>query len=224
MHDPIIVRNVILPGTVGLSDLLLVDERITAIGPRMAGDGIEEFDALGLTALPGGVDSMMHIGGSGGAREPADDMGSGTAAAVLGGTTAILAVVPAAVDRAGSFDAALARARTSALIDYGLMIEVPRFDGTLVADLEELGSRDAFAGIVIALDAMPQTIPTSARSSPLPLGPAFPSPSALRGAAAAPPSASACSRSPSSRASQTRPSTSHRLRLSLPRSRSMPRR
>src|SRR4051794_33830698 len=60
--------------------------RIAAIG-RVEGDAAEIIDAVGLHILPGVIDTQVHL------REPGlehkEDLATGTAAAVLGGVTAV---------------------------------------------------------------------------------------------------------------------------------------
>jgi dihydroorotase len=72
------------------TDLLLRDGRIAAMGPGLDAAGATVVDADGLVALPGLVDLHTHLREPG--REDAETVASGTAAAALGGFTAVHAM------------------------------------------------------------------------------------------------------------------------------------
>jgi len=72
------------------TDLLLEDGVIAGIGGDLAATGAEVVDAGGLVALPGLVDLHTHLREPG--REDAETVESGTAAAALGGFTAVHAM------------------------------------------------------------------------------------------------------------------------------------
>lgn len=67
------------------ADLLITGERITAIAPGLPADpGTRVIDARGLLVMPGGIDPHAHI------FPPfADDLTTGTAAALAGGITTV---------------------------------------------------------------------------------------------------------------------------------------
>ncbi|WP_344937767.1 dihydroorotase [Sphaerisporangium flaviroseum] len=73
-------------------DVLIQDSHIAAIGApgEVGGAGASEVDAGGLIALPGLVDLHTHLREPG--REDAETVQSGTAAAALGGFTAVHAM------------------------------------------------------------------------------------------------------------------------------------
>jgi dihydroorotase len=72
------------------TDLLLEDGVISEIGADLSGAGAEVVEAAGLIALPGLVDLHTHLREPG--REDAETVESGTAAAALGGFTAVHAM------------------------------------------------------------------------------------------------------------------------------------
>jgi dihydroorotase len=77
----------------GPADIWISDGRIAAVGPGAAKDapaGAERLDAAGLIALPGLVDLHTHLREPG--REDAETVETGTAAAALGGYTAVHAM------------------------------------------------------------------------------------------------------------------------------------
>jgi dihydroorotase len=71
-------------------DLLLRDGRIVEIGPGLSTADATVVDADGLVALPGLVDLHTHLREPG--REDAETVATGTAAAALGGFTAVHAM------------------------------------------------------------------------------------------------------------------------------------
>lgn len=79
--------TVITPGAIGEADLAVRDGRIARIGGLAGAAAAEEMDVRGLHVLPGVIDSQVHF------REPGlehkEDLSTGTAAAALGGVTAI---------------------------------------------------------------------------------------------------------------------------------------
>jgi len=72
------------------TDVLIAEGRVTEIGARRAAPGAQVLDADGLVLLPGLVDLHTHLREPG--REDAETVASGTAAAALGGFTAVHAM------------------------------------------------------------------------------------------------------------------------------------
>jgi dihydroorotase len=72
------------------ADILIRDEVIAAIGDGASAPGAQELAADGLIALPGLVDLHTHLREPG--REDAETVETGTAAAALGGFTAVHAM------------------------------------------------------------------------------------------------------------------------------------
>ena len=72
------------------ADLLISDGAIHQIGTGLSPDGAQVLDASGLIALPGLVDLHTHLREPG--REDAETVQTGTAAAALGGYTAVHAM------------------------------------------------------------------------------------------------------------------------------------
>ena len=72
------------------TDLLLSDGVVAGVGTGLAADGAQVVDADGLVALPGLVDLHTHLREPG--REDAETVETGTAAAALGGFTAVHAM------------------------------------------------------------------------------------------------------------------------------------
>ena len=87
------VRNgyVVLPDREGVTDVLVEDGSIVAVGEYVGYGADEEVDATGKLVLPGAVDPHVHLAAVDGNIATTDDFADGTAAALVGGTTTIVA-------------------------------------------------------------------------------------------------------------------------------------
>jgi dihydropyrimidinase len=122
-----------------ICSLLLADGKIAAIGTDEAPEGAETFDATGLVALPGAVDSHVHffMQAANGKRN-ADDFYAGSKGAVCGGTTSIVdfaSPVPGGSWTDG-VNTRRAEADGNVFCDYGLHMEVT---GAFEQDISRLG-------------------------------------------------------------------------------------
>ena len=123
----------------GRQDLLISGGVITEIGRfsgAAAAPGTETIDADGLVALPGLVDLHTHLREPG--REDAETIASGSAAAAIGGFTAILAMANTTpvTDTAEAAERVLDLGRLSALVDVQPVGAVTKgLDGEELAEL-----------------------------------------------------------------------------------------
>ncbi|MGY6633040.1 MAG: dihydropyrimidinase [Alkalilacustris sp.] len=141
MHDLVIHGARVVTGdSVAEMDIGVRDGRIATLGVGLEGARIE--DAGGLIALPGGIDSHVHISQpSGPGIEMADDFASATAAAACGGNTTVLPFCLPEADQSlrAAMDAYLARAEGRCHVDIGVHLIVHRTDAqTLGQDLPAL--------------------------------------------------------------------------------------
>ena len=90
MIRPLLLRGIRPYGAGAPVDLLIRDGMIAELGTRLDGTGVVVLDAGGLVALPGLVDLHTHLREPG--REDAETIASGSAAAALGGYTAVFAM------------------------------------------------------------------------------------------------------------------------------------
>jgi len=103
------------------ADVLLVDGVIAAVGPSAAAaaEGLDAqvLDAAGLVLLPGLVDLHTHLREPG--REDAETIGTGSAAAALGGYTAVFAMpnTEPTADTAGVVEQVFRLGREVGLVD-----------------------------------------------------------------------------------------------------------
>jgi dihydroorotase len=90
-HDSWLIRGVTIPGhSEQPTSILLGGGSVAAIGPELDHPDAKTLDAGGLIALPGLVDLHTHLREPG--REDAETVETGTAAAALGGYTAVHAM------------------------------------------------------------------------------------------------------------------------------------
>ena len=113
----LVVRGADLAGR-GRGDLLVRDGRIEQAGGRVdAPPGARELDADGLVALPGLVDLHTHLREPG--REDAETVATGSAAAALGGFTAVhaMANTDPVADTAGVVEQVWRLGQAAGLVD-----------------------------------------------------------------------------------------------------------
>jgi dihydroorotase len=132
--------RVATPGGVAETDLGVKDGRIAFLGDLDPGQGEAVVDAAGLHVLPGVIDTQVHF------REPGlehkEDLASGTAAAALGGVTAVFEMPntkPSTLD-AADLDDKLSRARGRAWTDHAFFI------GAAAENAESLGEVERLPG------------------------------------------------------------------------------
>ena len=120
----------------GRQDLLIREGRIAEIGTLVVAD-TETIDADGLVALPGLVDVHTHLREPG--REDAETVASGSAAAAIGGFTAILAMANTTpvTDTAEAAERVLDLGKLAGLVDVQPIGAVTK--GLLGEELAELG-------------------------------------------------------------------------------------
>ena len=116
----VLVRGAADPAGARL-DVGVLDGRIAALAPELAGPAAEELDASGLVVLPGAVDAHVHFNEPG--RTEWEGWQTGTRALAAGGTTTAIEMPlnahPPTVDGA-AFDAKRAAAERVALVDFAL--------------------------------------------------------------------------------------------------------
>jgi dihydropyrimidinase len=136
------LRTLIRGGTVVTAadfyrgDVLIVDEKIAAVGTSLEGPVDRTIDAVGKYVIPGGIDVHTHLDMPFGGTTSADDFESGTIAAAHGGTTSI---VDFAIQYKGqtlrqAWEAWMKKAEGKAAIDYGFHM--------IITDLPESVERE----------------------------------------------------------------------------------
>ncbi|HET9658508.1 MAG TPA: dihydroorotase [Kineosporiaceae bacterium] len=115
-HGPVLIRGA-RPLGAAPTDLLLRDGVIAETGSGLSAAGAQVVDADGLIALPGLVDLHTHLREPG--RENAETVASGSAAAALGGYTAVhaMANTEPVADTAGVVEQVWRLGRRAGLVD-----------------------------------------------------------------------------------------------------------
>ena len=125
-------------------DLLLAGEKIAAIGPDLAREGVDRvIDAAGCVVLPGLVDPHTHIVLDTGIYKTPDDWAVGTRTAACGGVTTVIdfATQFAGQDMHQALAARQAEVGGLAQIDYGLhmmLTALPESEAELEAWMVDL--------------------------------------------------------------------------------------
>ena len=124
------------------ADLLMEGECITAIGTELDASGHTVMNATGLLVMPGGIDVHTHLDMPFGGTVSADDYRTGTIAAAVGGTTA---VIDFALQSRGhtlqeALDTWLAKSKNKACIDFSLHMAVTDLlpDGATLREMEPM--------------------------------------------------------------------------------------
>ncbi len=140
-YDIIVRHGTLVTSTeVRQADIAVVEGRVIAIGPEIAGTGKEEIDARGLHIFSGVIDAHLHFNEPG--RTSWEGFATGTKALAAGGTTAYfdmpLNAHPPTLD-ANSFDLKLAAAQASSLVDFALWGGLVPGNISHMAELAERG-------------------------------------------------------------------------------------
>ena len=118
--------TVINASSTSKADVLIEGEKIAAVGANLPTEGHTLVDAAGLLVMPGGIDVHTHLDMPFGGTTSADDYLTGTRAAAIGGTTAVIDF--ALQSRGHTLAEALAtwdaKAAGKACIDYSLHMAI----------------------------------------------------------------------------------------------------
>jgi dihydroorotase len=134
----------VLPGGIARADVGVAEGRIAEVGDLVSVDAATTLDATGLHVLPGVIDPHVHL------REPGfehkEDIATGTAAALLGGVTAVFDMpnTRPATTSAGTLADKLTRARHRAFCDVAFFVGAT---GENTADLAALEASPGCAGV-----------------------------------------------------------------------------
>ncbi len=139
----VILKNGMLVGQEGTrcADIRIEGEIIAEIAPRIeAAIGDEVIDAEGCLVFPGFIDVHTHFDMDNGVTVTADDFDSGTAAALMGGTTTIVDF--ATQERGGTLAEGLAawhaKADGKAHCDYGFHMAITDWNAASRAEIKNM--------------------------------------------------------------------------------------
>lgn len=125
-----------------MADVLIEDGRIAMVCPHIeSARGMELLDARGLYVLPGFIDTHTHFDLDLGYAKTADDFITGTRAAVLGGTTAVIdfATQEPGGTLAGALKVWHEKARGSSC-NYAFHMALARWDAQTEAELPSMSA------------------------------------------------------------------------------------
>ncbi|GLQ05816.1 dihydroorotase [Sneathiella chinensis] len=146
MKADLIIKNGTVVSARGIetTDIAVVDGKISAFGNFQTAEAAEVVDATGLHVFPGVIDSQVHF------REPGlehkEDLATGTAAAALGGVTAIFEMPntkPLTLTEADMQDK-VRRGREKAWTDFAFFIGAAAEN---VSELPKLERTEGVAGV-----------------------------------------------------------------------------
>ena len=126
------------PGGLVQTDVAVRDGRIAAFGSFGSADAAQFVDCAGLHVLPGVIDTQVHF------REPGlehkEDISTGTAAAAMGGVTAVFDMPNTEPPTVGAADLAdkCGRAEGRAWVDMAFFVGATPENVRGLADLERL--------------------------------------------------------------------------------------
>ncbi len=131
------------------ADLLIVQGKVTAIGPELevAGD-VEVIDASGCYVFPGGIDVHTHFDIDVGIARSCDDFFTGTRAAACGGTTTIvdhMGFGPKGCDLHHQLSVYHRAAEGKAVIDYSFHGVIQRIDEGILAEMASMVSEEGIS-------------------------------------------------------------------------------
>ena len=126
------------PGGVIATDVGVRDGRIAALGDLGRADAAATLDLGGLTVLPGVIDTQVHFREPG--NEHKEDLATGTAAAVLGGVTAVFEMpnTKPATTTAELLADKVARAKGRARCDVAFFVGAAANNADKLVELEAL--------------------------------------------------------------------------------------
>lgn len=122
------------------SDIRIENEKIACIGKDLEKSGDEIIPIQGYYVLPGGIDTHTHFDAESGSTVTADDFGSGTKAALAGGTTTILDY--ATQNKGESLKQALEKqhqkAKDVCYCDYGFHMGITDWNDNVSDEMEDM--------------------------------------------------------------------------------------
>lgn len=118
------------------ADVLIVGERIAAVGRDLPATGARTMDVSGKLLMPGGIDPHVHLDLPMFGTVSSDDHYTGTKAAAFGGTTTVLDFVPLDHDTLqASVEAWRAKADPKVAVDYGLHMNITRWNPDIAQEM-----------------------------------------------------------------------------------------
>ncbi|CAH0343800.1 dihydropyrimidinase [Bacillus sp. CECT 9360] len=119
------------------ADILIENEKITAIGKNLNAAGAEIIDAAGAYVFPGGIDPHTHLEMPFGGTVTKDDFETGTIAAAYGGTTTVIDFC--LTDKGKPLKNAIQtwhnKSKDKAVIDYGFHLMISEINERVLEEI-----------------------------------------------------------------------------------------
>ncbi|PLS16809.1 dihydropyrimidinase [Bacillus sp. M6-12] len=120
-----------------VADILIENEKITAIGKNLVSDGAEVINASGSYVFPGGIDPHTHLEMPFGGTVTKDDFETGTIGAAYGGTTTVIDFC--LTDKGKPLKNAIQtwhnKSKDKAVIDYGFHLMISEINENVLQEI-----------------------------------------------------------------------------------------
>ncbi|MGP7818183.1 dihydropyrimidinase [Niallia sp. 01092] len=122
------------------ADVLIEEEKITAIGYNLNEADAEIIDAKGSYLFPGGIDPHTHLDMPFGGTVTADDFETGTIAAAYGGTTTVIdfCLTSKGEPLKNSIQKWRNKSENKAVIDYGFHLMISEVNDNVLREIPEI--------------------------------------------------------------------------------------
>ncbi|KIL36030.1 phenylhydantoinase [Cohnella kolymensis] len=132
-------------------DILIEDERITAIGAQLQSSDAEVIDAEGLYVFPGGIDPHTHLDMPFGGTTTKDDFETGTIAAAFGGTTTVIdfCLTSKGAPLSDAVQTWHAKSKDRAVIDYSFHLMISETNDEVLAELPEIIEKEGITSLKV---------------------------------------------------------------------------
>ncbi|PLT35432.1 dihydropyrimidinase [Bacillus sp. V5-8f] len=119
------------------ADILIENEKITAIGANLNFEGAEVIDASGFYVFPGGIDPHTHLEMPFGGTVTKDDFETGTIAAAFGGTTTVIdfCLTEKGKPLKSAIETWHNKSRNKAVIDYGFHLMISEINDDVLQEI-----------------------------------------------------------------------------------------
>ncbi len=120
-----------------LSDVLVTDEKISAVGKNISNDNVDNIDATGMYIFPGAIDAHVHLDLPTPAGLSSDNFETGSIAALYGGTTSIIDFVTPSKNESlvSAFEKRLKEAKNSKT-DFGFHMSITSWNKDTAKEME----------------------------------------------------------------------------------------
>jgi len=122
------------------ADVLIVDDKVAAIGTNLKAEADEIIDATDMLLFPGGIDPHVHLDMPFMGTSSSDDYSTGTLAALHGGTTMVIDFILQTQGDTlyNALDTWKAKSKDKAYGDYSYHMAVTDFNETTRAEISKL--------------------------------------------------------------------------------------